>query len=99
MASFDAPTVTAVLAHMNGDHPDDNLLIARAFGDGKAESAVMTGLNGSAGVWNYTLNGATHELSVPWSHEISERPQIRREVVVMYNAARAKLGIDPRAHE
>lgn len=98
MATFDAPTVTAVIAHMNDDHPDDNLLIARAFGDNGAESAVMIGLDGSAGLWNYTLHGATHDLSVPWSSQISERPEIRREVVVLYDAACTRLGIEPRAH-
>ncbi len=98
MATFDAHVVTAVTTHMNGDHPDDNLLIARAFGDRNAESAVMIGLDCYSGVWNFTLNGATHELSVPWSNEISARPEIRREVVVLYDTACAKLGIAPRAH-
>lgn len=31
--TFDADVITAVLRHMNGDHTDDNLLIARAFAD------------------------------------------------------------------
>lgn len=99
MATFDAQTVTAVLEHMKEDHPDDNLLIARAFGDRAADSAVMTGLDGSAGVWGYTVDGETRELSVPWSRTISERPQIRHEVVVVYDTACAKLGIDPRPHD
>ena len=99
MTNFDAAVVAAVLDHMNGDHPEDNLLIARAFGDQNANSAVMTGLDGSAGIWSYTLDGATRELSVPWSRTISERPEIRREVVVLYDAACAKLGVEPRAHD
>ena len=99
MTTFDAQTVAAVIAHMNEDHPDDNVLIARAFGELNADSAVMTGLDGSAGMWTYTVAGTTHELSVPWSQEISERPAIRREVVVLYNAACAKLGLKPRTHE
>lgn len=98
MATFDEATVTAVLAHMNGDHPDDNLLITRAFGDPDAESAVMIGLDGDAGTWSYTIAGAARDLSVPWSHAISERPEIRREVVVLYDTACAKLGVTPRAH-
>jgi hypothetical protein len=36
---------------------------------------------------------------VPWSTEITERPEIRREIVVLYDAACAKLGIEPRPHE
>lgn len=99
MATFDATVVGAVLSHMNDDHPEDNLLIARAFGNEKADSAVMTGLDGTVGVWSYTLGGTTHEVSVPWSHTISERPEIRREVVVVYDKACEKLGITPRAHD
>ena len=97
--TFDSQIVTAVITHMNVDHPDDNLLVARAFGNADADSAVMTGLDGSVGVWSYTSDGVTHELSVPWSEEISERAEIRREVVVLYEAACAKLGITPRSHE
>ncbi|MCC6270097.1 MAG: DUF2470 domain-containing protein [Microbacteriaceae bacterium] len=99
MATFDADVVTAVLTHMNVDHPEDNLLISRAFGDQSADSATMTGLDGFAGRWTYTLHGTARELSVPWSKKISERPEIRREVVVLYDAACAKLGIKPRAHD
>lgn len=99
MATFDAHIVTAVLTHMNTDHPEDNLLIARAFGDEDADSAVMTGLDGMAGLWSYTLNGSTQELSVPWSQPISERAEIRREVVVLYDNACAKLGVEPRPHD
>lgn len=99
MATFDTHIVTAVLAHMNTDHPEDNLLIARAFGDEKADSAVMTGLDGAAGLWSYTIYDSTHELTVPWSQPISERAEIRREVVVVYDNACAKLGVEPRPHD
>jgi hypothetical protein len=99
MAPFDADVVAAVLTHMNVDHPEDNLLISRAFGDQNADSATMTGLDGFAGRWTYTLHGTVRDLSVPWSKEISGRPEIRREVVVLYDAACAKLGIKPRVHD
>ncbi len=102
MPTFSAETVTAVLAHMNGDHTDDNLLIARAFGDPDATAAVMTSLDHTGGTWTYetdnSAGGGSHELTVPWSTEISERPEIRREIVVLYDAACAKLGIEPRPH-
>lgn len=99
MATFDAQVVTAVLHHMNDDHRDDSLLIARAFGDPEADSAMMTGLDGTVGVWSYTKKGTTHEVSVPWARPISERPEIRRQVVETYRAACAKLGVDPRPPE
>lgn len=98
MPIFDADVVAAVLHHMNDDHLDDNLLIARAFGHPDADSAVMTGLDDLGGQWNYTVTGNDHELSVPWSTRITERPEIRREVVVLYDAACARLGVEPRPH-
>ncbi len=99
MATFDATVVTAVLAHMNDDHSADSLLIAQAFGDKNAQSAVMAGLDGAAGVWSYTIDGVTHSLSVPWSQPITERAEIRREVVVLYDKACAELGVTPRPHD
>ncbi len=99
MPVFDSSVVTAVLAHMNGDHPADNLLIARAFGNPDAEAATMVGLDENGGFWSYSIGTNEHELTVPWSTTISERAQIRREVVVLYDAACATLGIQPRAHD
>jgi len=83
---------------MNGDHPEDSLLIAQAFGNPAADSAIMTGLDGTGGTWSYTVGDATHTLTVPWTAPISERPEIRREIVVLYDAACARLGIEPRPH-
>ena len=98
MPTFAKETVEAVLAHMNSDHNDDNLLIARAFGDPDATSATMTTLDESGGTWVYTAVAGKNELTVPWSTTIAERPEIRREIVVLYDAACAKLGITPREH-
>jgi len=99
MPTFDSTVVDAVLAHMNGDHPDDNLLIARAFGHPDAVDATMIGLDENGGSWSYTIADSVHELTVPWTAPISERREIRREVVVLYDAACARLGLEPRAHE
>lgn len=95
---FDAAIVTAVLAHMNGDHPDDNQLIARAFGHETATAAAMTSLDHHGGTWRYELGGNTVVLTVPWTTEIGERAEIRREIVVLYEAACARLGLTPRPH-
>ena len=99
MPIFDSTVVDAVLAHMNGDHPEDNLLIAQAFGHPDAQTATMVGVDENGGSWSFTVADNAHELTVPWTAPISERREIRREVVVMYDAACAKLGIQPRAHE
>jgi hypothetical protein len=100
--SFDPAVVDAVLHHMNDDHADDNLLIARAFGHRDATTSRMVGLDGDAGHWVYSLATAADgevALRVEWSSAITERPEIRREIVVLYDRACAELGIEPRPHE
>lgn len=101
--SFDADVTAAVLRHMNGDHTDDNLLIARAFSasDGGAiTEAVMTGFDGDGGRWDVTRDGVTSELTVAWpGGPIADRPAVRREVVAIYDAACERLGIEPRPHD
>ena len=94
---FSDDIVAAVLAHMNSDHNDDNLLIARAFGAQDATTAVMTTLDHTGGTWLYTAD-AEHSLTVSWSTEIAGRAEIRREIVRLYDLACEKLGVQPRPH-
>ncbi|MGV8876854.1 MAG: DUF2470 domain-containing protein [Rhodoglobus sp.] len=99
MTTFSAQIVSAVLAHMNSDHNDDNLLIVRAFAQPAAISAAMVTLDGCEGTWQYSdADGIEHHVSVPWSCTISERTEIRREIVKLYDQACATLGIVPREH-
>lgn len=103
---FDAAALAGVLGHMNGDHGDDNLLIARAFaGDaGVRDAAItasrMTGFDGDRAVWEATLaDGSTAEIVVPWpTGPISARPEVRREIVALYDEACRRLGVEPRPH-
>lgn len=103
MPTFSADVVAAVLHHMNDDHVDDNLLIVRAFGPTgaeKASSARMTGLDEQGGDWSYVVGEVEHATRIPWpAGEIAERAQIRREVVALYDAACARLGVEPRPHD
>ena len=97
---FSDDIVAAVLHHMNDDHAADNLLIARAFGNGNAEKAHMVHLDGLAGHWLFSAGDAVeHPLRVEWSQPISERAEIRREIVVLYDRACAALGVEPRPHD
>ena len=89
--------IAGVTGHMNGDHPEDNLLIVRAYGHPEATSSTMIGVTGEAGVWSVTDPASTHEVSVPWpGGPITERPEIRREVVKMYQEACKRLGVPAR---
>jgi hypothetical protein len=99
MSTFSPDVVSAILNHMNGDHTNDNLLIVRAFANPAATAAVMTGFDGSVATWDATADGVTSEVRIAWpAGPITERAEVRREVVALYDAACAKLGIEPRPH-
>ena len=98
---FDDSVLAGVLHHMNVDHADDSLLIARAFGGGlDIASASMTGFDGDGGTWQaVTAEGSTSEVLVPWpGGSISERPDVRRQIVALYDEACRRLGVEPRPH-
>lgn len=99
MTTFSAEIVSAVLAHMNSDHNDDNLLIVRAFAESAAISAAMVSLDDAEGTWQYSdVNGIEHHVSIPWGNAISERTEIRHEIVRLYDRACEKLGTETRPH-
>ena len=98
---FGADVLTGVLSHMNGDHEDDNLLIARAFGPpGDIVAATLVGFDGGGGDWIARRAGGDDvAIRVPWpSGPISERPEVRREIVALYDEACRRLGVTPRPH-
>jgi hypothetical protein len=97
--SITPDVVDAVLAQMNDDDHHDNVLIVRAFAGRDAETAHLSDVDARGGTWRYVFEGEEHELHVPWSSgEVSERPEIRREIVVLYDAACEQLGVEPRPH-
>jgi hypothetical protein len=96
--TFEPSTVSAVIDHMNNDHPEDNLLIVRAFATADATAAVMSDVDHRGGTWTYEAGDATAELTVPWPAPITERAEIRREIVALYDTACARLGVEPRPH-
>lgn len=98
---FDDATLRGVLGHMNNDHTDDNMLIARAFSTlTDVVSAEMVGFDGAGGDWRVLASdGAATDVRVAWpGGDITERPEVRREIVALYDAACARLGVPPRPH-
>lgn len=96
---FPQTTVDAVLSHMNGDHPDDNSLIVRAFLEPAASSATMIALDADGGEWTWSIDGTASSGGVAWpAGAITERAEIRREIVALYDAACERLGVEPRPH-
>lgn len=99
MAVFSPEVVDAVLEHMNDDHIEDNVLIVSAFSGRDVRDATMKSLDENGGTWRYVADGEELELHIPWpSGPLKERPEIRREVVVLYEAACEKLGVPARKH-
>ncbi|TXK18961.1 DUF2470 domain-containing protein [Homoserinibacter sp. GY 40078] len=98
MSVFSPEVVQAVLSHMNDDHTDDNLLIVRAFAGIEPTTATMVDLDHRGGTWSYTTTGVPGELRIPWSRELSLRPEIRAEIVLLYDEACDRLGVEPRPH-
>ncbi|MFC7330274.1 DUF2470 domain-containing protein [Marinactinospora rubrisoli] len=83
----------AITRHMNEDHAADTLLICRALGGVPAATAArMTGLDATGGDFAATVAGTEVPVRIPWSAPLTERAQVRREVVRMYQEARARLG-------
>lgn len=96
---FDDATVQGVVAHMNADHGADTLLICRSLGARPdATEASMLGLDGDGGDYRVVVAGAEETIRIPWSRPLTERPEIRAEVVRMYEAACEQLGVTPRPH-
>ena len=98
---FDDAALTGVLRHMNGDHAEDNLLIVRAFSpESEVIAATMIGFDGDGGDWRaQPLTGDEFVVRVPWpGGPITERAEVRREIVAIYDESCRRLGIQPRPH-
>ncbi len=100
IAGFPPEVVSAVCAHMNDDHPDDCLLIVSGLGGiTGATSARMSSIDTVAAHFEASGPDGSTSVTVPFPEPVTERPQLRVEIVRMYNDACAALGIEPRPSE
>ncbi|MDL4777002.1 MULTISPECIES: DUF2470 domain-containing protein [Thermomonosporaceae] len=97
---FTEDVVRQIARHMNQDHAADCLLICRALGGRpEATAARMTGMDADGLDLAAAVEGGEAVVRVPWSGRLTERAQVRREVVRMYGEARELLGsAPPEAH-
>ncbi|WP_213453218.1 DUF2470 domain-containing protein [Rhizomonospora bruguierae] len=97
-AGFPPEVVAAVSRHMNDDHAEDALLICRTLGGQPAATrARTTGLDADGIDFAVTVDGTEVPVRVPFAARLTERAQIRREVVRMYQDACDELGLPPRS--
>lgn len=100
MSAFAFPdeVVAAICGHMNADHGADSLLIVRAQGGRpEASAAEMVGMDGDGADFDAIVDGASTPVRVPWSQPLTERAQVRPEVVRLYQEACAILGVPARS--
>ncbi len=94
---FPPDVVAQVARHMNDDHAEDCLLICRAFGDlAEADAARMSGMDADGLDFVAQVAEASVPVRVPFAYRLTERRQVRAEVVRMYREACARLGVPPR---
>lgn len=96
---FPQDVVDRVLAHMNGDHAEEALVIVRAHGASDASGAALAGFDSHNTVWQVMgPEGPVGQVHVPWPSGAVEESQIRGEIVSLYQASCTALGIDPSGH-
>ncbi|GAB3997924.1 hypothetical protein GCM10029992_22280 [Glycomyces albus] len=89
---FGPETVAAICRHMNEDHPEDTLVICRgAGGRPEATAARMTGLDGDGGDYVVTARGRDEPVRIPWARRLSERAEVRPEVVRLFTESQKLL--------
>ncbi|WP_199042247.1 biliverdin-producing heme oxygenase [Glycomyces salinus] len=89
---FGPKSVAAICRHMNEDHPDDTLVICRgAGGRPEATAARMTGLDGDGGDYAVTAGGRDEPVRIPWARRLSERAEVRPEVVRLFTESQRLL--------
>lgn len=78
--------VTAVTAHMNDDHTDDNVVICRGVGGHPSvTAATMTGLDLEAIELTGDTPTGSVTIRIPFSAPIVDRAQIRTEIAQMFH--------------
>jgi len=94
---FSPEVRAAVCGHMNDDHADDNVLIARGLGElPDATAASCDDYDEDGAIFTATVAGQPTPFRVAWERPVTERGDLRLEFANMYHEACERLGIEPR---
>ena len=89
---FGPGVVAAVTAHVNDDHGDACVDIVRGLGNVRdAGEACLDDVDAEAATFAAVVDRRVVRVRVPWSRRISERAEIRTEIVAMHERAVAAL--------
>jgi putative heme iron utilization protein len=97
--TFPSDVVDAICRHMNDDHAEDCRTMVRGLAGIDATAATMTGLDGDHAFLRAETADGPVEVSLPWSERLTERAQVRVEVVAMYQQAAQALGLEVSSSE
>lgn len=87
---FTPDVVAQIARHMNDDHAADSLLICRVLGGvPTATAARVSGLDADGIDFVATVDGVPVPVRLPFGARLTERRQVRAEVVRLHTAARA----------
>jgi putative heme iron utilization protein len=84
--------IAAICHHMNTDHVADTLVICQGAGGRRgAEAARMTGFDGEGADFAVLVDGAEVAVRVAWAGPLSERAEVRPEIVRLFTESKASL--------
>jgi hypothetical protein len=84
----DADAIKAIAGHMNDDHSDDSVIIARAYaGTDAITEATVIGVDSTGMDFEAQTPDGPIPVRVPWSEPLPDRAAVRLEVVKAYEWA------------
>lgn len=91
---FEPKVIAAICHHMNTDHAADTLVICRGAGGQRgAEAARMTGFDGEGADFAAVVGGAEVPIRIDWAAPLSERAEVRPEIVRLFTESKAQLAL------
>jgi hypothetical protein len=97
--TFAPDVVAAICRHMNEDHPDDCVRMVHGLGGIESDAVTMTGLDDVSAFFTAATADGPVDVVLPWSHRLTDRGEVRTEVVAMHELACRNLGIEITAGE
>jgi heme oxygenase len=89
---FEPKVIAAICHHMNTDHVADTLVICQGAGGQRgAEAARMTGFDGEGADFAAVVDGAEVPIRIDWAAPLSERAEVRPEIVRLFTESKAQL--------
>jgi len=83
-----AESATAILHHMNQDHAEALLLVARAAGESEAEAATITALDRLGFHLRLRSGERVYSVRIGFPHEVHTAPEVRTVFIEMVRNAR-----------